>query len=335
MLIPRPRAGACAACVLVAAIVAGAPARAQEPQTLDPVSQEAQQLFLQGRDAVKRGELVLAAEKFERSQMLHATPGTLLNLANVEEQLGKLVKALVHFEAALKGLAESDERYPIASEGANRIRARIPLLRIDRAAGAPADMTIRLGGTALAASTLGAYEQMDPGPYIVTTSASGHEDRRYEIKLAEGARTTLAVEAGKEVPKAPPPGPPSSRPTAVQAAGIAVGGVGIAGLGIGAVTGILAIVKKGDAASACPNPMMCSGAGLQTAATGQTLASVSTASFVVGIAGVAVGVTLLVAGREKPAAVDGGSAAKPAGPSASFAPWVLPGGAGLGAQGRF
>ena len=335
MLIPHPRAGFCAACALVAVIVAGAPARAQEPQTLDPASQEAQQLFLQGREAVKKGDLATAAGLFERSQMLHATPGTLLNLANVEEQRGKLVKALVHFEAALKSLAENDERYPIATEGADRVRARIPLLRIDRAVGAPADMSIRLGDAALAASTLGAYAQMDPGPYTVTTSASGHEDRRYEVKLAEGARTTLAVEAGKELPKAPPPAPPSSRPTAVQAAGLAVGGVGLAGLGIGAVTGILAIVKKGDAASACPNPMMCSGPGLQTAATGQTLASVSTASFVVGIVGVAVGVTLLVAGREKPAVVDGGSVAKPAGPSASFAPWVLPGSAGLGVQGRF
>ncbi len=97
--------------------------------------------------------------------------------------------------------------------------------------------------------------------------------------------------------------------------------MGIAGLGIGAVTGILAIVQKGDAASACPVAASCtSRTGLDAAASSRAFASASTASFVVGLAGAAAGVALLIAGRDKPA------------PRAAITASVLPGGAGLGAK---
>jgi tetratricopeptide (TPR) repeat protein len=311
--------------LILVAITVGSSALAQQP-ALDPNEQEAQQLFVAGREAMKKGELVVAAEKFQRSLALRPTPGTLVNLASAEEQMGRLVKALEHFEAALKLLPEADERRPVAAEGADRVRPRIPTLRIDRAAGAPADMTIRLDGVPLAASSLGAYQRMDPGTYVVSTSTPGREDRRYEVKLNESNNTTVAVEPGPELakPQPVPMQPPAGRLTAVQAAGIGALGVGVTGLGVGAVTGVLAIVQKGNAASACPDAAQCnSRTGLDAAASGKALASVSTASFVVGLAGAAAGVALVVAGRDKAA------------PSAAVAAWALPGGTGLGVRGRF
>jgi hypothetical protein len=330
--VSRTARTACAASILAALLTVGF-AQAQQPVPppppgLDAGEQEAQQLFLDGREAVKKGDLVQAAAKFQRSFEIRPTPGTLLNLASVEEQTGKLVRSLQHFEAALKLLPENDERRPVATEGADRVRPRIPSLRIDRAAGAPADMTIRLDGAPVAASTLGAYQPMDPATYSVSTSAPGHEDRRYEVKLNESMHTTVAVEPGKELDKvrAAPvvTMATAGRPTVVQAVGIGALGVGLTGLAIGAVTGVLALVKKGDAASACPVATSCTSTiGLDAASTGKTLAGVSTASFVVGLAGVVSGVALVIGGRERPA------------PTATLAPWVLPGGGGFAAVGRF
>jgi hypothetical protein len=309
------------------------PAPPAADAAVDPKEQQAQQLFLEGREAIKKGQLPVAAEKFQQSLDLHATPGTLLNLATVEEEMGKLVKALGHFEAALQGLPENDERRALAAQGADRLRPRIPLLRVDRAAGTSPDMSIRIDGTPIAASSIGNYVKFDPGSYVVTTSTPGHQDRRYELKMSEGKDATLAVEPGPLlVPEQAPeqPRPTGARPSRMQVIGAGALGVGVAGLGVGAVAGVLAIVQKGDASSACPDATRCtSRAGLDAAASGQTLASVSTAAFAVGLAGAAAGVALVVAGRERPARAPAALA------GVSFGASPLPGGAVFGARGSF
>src|SRR4051812_48607669 len=74
---------------------------AQQPpprEQLDPVAEEAQQQFIAGREAVKKGELARAVALFKGSQELHPAVGTLLNLARVEEQLGRVASALEHFQ---------------------------------------------------------------------------------------------------------------------------------------------------------------------------------------------------------------------------------------------
>src|SRR6185295_14898281 len=114
--------------------------------------------------------------------------------------------------------------------------------------GAPSDMKIRRGDSLIGVTSLGVDYPLDPGTYVITTEAPDHEARRYEVKLTDGQRSSVVVEAGKETGKkvveAPPP--PPSKPNPLRPVAFALGGVGIAGLGVGTVTGILAIVKKGD-----------------------------------------------------------------------------------------
>lgn len=318
------------ACSLVIslALALGAPIVARADEPLDPVAQEAQQSFAAGREAVKKGELGRAVELFKHSQELKPTPGTLLNLASVEEQLGKLTAALMHFKLALTELPAGDDRLPVATDAIARLTPRTPSLRIDLAVGAVMNMRIKLDGASVATSSLGADQPLDPGNYEIVTQTPGHEDRRYEIKLIEGAHLTVAVEAGKEIaPRATVAAPPMSRRSSLQSVGFVAGGVGLAGLGLGAVTGILAIGKKGDAATLCPDPTRCGGEGRDVAGTGHALAAVSTASFVMGAVGVAAGVTLVLLGRDR--------APAPAAARVIVNPLVLPGGAGLGASGSF
>jgi hypothetical protein len=189
-------------------------------------------------------------------------------------------------------------------------------------------MGVRFDGAPLSVSSIGAELPMDPGTYTLVTTAPGREERSYEVVLKDTAHVKLTVEPGKRLAEPVRAAPRvSTGPTYMQAIGLAAGGVGLTGLVIGAATGVIAIQKKGDAASLCPDPTRCQGKGLEASGSGHALASVSTASFAVGAAGVAAGVVLFLVGRERP------SAAEPR--PVAIAPWALPGSAGVAAQGRF
>jgi hypothetical protein len=75
--------------------------------------------------------------------------------------------------------------------------------------------------------------------------------------------------------------------------GWSVGGLGVAAVVGGAIAGGLALDKKADADAACPDPMRCNDAGVDAASTGRTLALVSTAAIVGGVAALGAGATLL------------------------------------------
>ena len=71
------------------------------------------------------------------------------------------------------------------------------------------------------------------------------------------------------------------------------GGIGLAGLVVGAVTGVLVLDRKATVDDECRGHV-CSKEGKEAADSGQTLATVSTIAFGVGLAGIATGVTLIL-----------------------------------------
>jgi len=72
-------------------------------------------LFREGRDALARGDVAVALEKFEASARLDEKVGTLLNLAECEERLDRLDAAKTHLDRAV-ALAETsnDDRLELA-----------------------------------------------------------------------------------------------------------------------------------------------------------------------------------------------------------------------------
>src|SRR5262244_1618441 len=96
-------------------------------QARDPVA--AEQLFIEGRAAAARGDYATACPKFAESQHLEPATGTLLNLADCEERLGKLASAWQHFrEAFYKLLETNDERLQYATRRASQLEKRVPRL---------------------------------------------------------------------------------------------------------------------------------------------------------------------------------------------------------------
>jgi len=69
---------------------------------------------------------------------------------------------------------------------------------------------------------------------------------------------------------------------------------------VGAVTGILATMKKSDLDVACPDPAVCKGEGLRTLGAAYSLADIATGALLFGGVAVAGGVTMfLVTGGPK------------------------------------
>jgi hypothetical protein len=327
--------------IAVAALLTGAPSFHENAANAQDVVATAKEQFQLGREASDKGDFAKARELFQKSYELHPTPGALLNLAVCEEQLGLIASAFVRFRQFADLVPSSDDRYASAKRRAAALEPRIPMLRIELAAGAPAGTTVKRDNIAVAGKNLGADLPVDPGKHAVVVTAPGREERRYEVTLAEGQKEALKVEPGAEsAAQDPAPGASTTGPvtTAAPTAGIAtppppssgkrtagfvLGGVGVAGLAVGGITGALTLSKTSDVETMCPNPDRCSTEGVAIADSARTLGLVSTVSFIAGAALVGTGVFLVLTGKPTAEA------------ETAFAPVVLPGGAGFWAQRRF
>lgn len=292
-----------------------------------PAGEDADRTFRLAREAYKAEKYQQALELFLRSQALEATPGTLLNIALTEEKLGKTGSALRDFQRVTEQLKLDDDRLPVAREGVGRMAVRAPRLKIDRAAGAPPTLAIKIDGAPLAANLVGAEQPMDPGPHVVTTSVVGFDEKRYEVTLSEGQHLPLVVEPGQRVMVAGPAETASSQPVtappnAARLGAFALGGAGLGALGVGVVAGVVALLRKDDLAAPCAAPgPACDAQKKRIEAEGRTYANVATGALIAGGVATALGVvTLMTLGDGKSLFVSAG---------------VSPSGGGLTAIGRF
>ncbi len=92
-----------------------------------------------------------------------------------------------------------------------------------------------------------------PGHHIVTVKVEGFDDSVWELDAQAGSRESRVFDMKKKqaAPISMAPGEPASRPAPIGA-WITVG-IGGALLAAGTITGILALGKTGDIATACPN----------------------------------------------------------------------------------
>lgn len=309
--------------------------------TRDPAAAEA--LFRQGREAMKRGDHAAACAKFTESQRLDPAPGTLLNLAECQERLGKVATAWQALQEAVERLPPGDERVPLARTRAAALLARAPHLVITLARDAPAGTRVLRDGIELGPASLGVALPTDPGRHEIEVQAPGRRPERVTVALAERERRTVLVAAGPALPPPPPPAPapapaaarPAPPPPPVTTAparapappaarsrplaGWIAGGVGAAGLATWAVTGLLWLDRKDTVDRAYDPQRVCSPEGRDAGRSGRTLGTVNTVALGVGLVGAGVGAYLLLGGepRREPRValvpLDGGAAAVVAG----------------------
>jgi hypothetical protein len=288
---------------LLALAALAAPARAQ--------STTAEILYQEGRRAAQAKDWALACRKFKESQELEPAPGTLLNLADCEENRGALRDARAHFESAAQLFKSGDERGAYARQRASSVERRMPKLLLRLPATAPNGTTAERDGAPLAATDLNKPTALDPGDHVLVVHAPGRQDMRTTIRLAEADSREIELAVGAPAatgsvtppptndvaPKAPAtvePVRPSNGDgsSARRTAGFAALGVGAIGLGAGLLGGLLTMNAKSTADSNCPAPG-CNSTGLDAESRGKTWSTVSTVGFVAGGLGLATGAGLL------------------------------------------
>ena len=173
--------------VVVAAVtVAPAGAYAQER---DPAAGEA--LFLEGRRLMKAGDVAAACAKLAESERLDPAVGTLANLADCEEQLGRTASAWQHWREAADRMPAGDPRRVMAGARAAALEKRLARLSVNLAPGASRDVVVFRDGVRLGEASYGLYLPIDPGAHVVELRAG--DGRRLRRMLAIGVQEKWEV----------------------------------------------------------------------------------------------------------------------------------------------
>ncbi len=272
--------------------------RAGEDAT-DPAM--AQSLFEAGRAMMAEGKTQAACAKFEESNRLDPSAGTLLNLGKCYEALGRTATAWATYKRAIGvGRSTGQTRHVSAAEAfIEELEPRLSKLLVSVPT-PQAGLRLWRGDTEIAAAARDVALAVDPGTYVIRAAAAGYQPWERTVVVEAGASAvTVVVPPLVEQPRdealrggsAPAPGP---RPDLLIAAGL-VGAAGVVTLGVGAGFGAATLSSAADARddpSLCPADR-CTSAGWAEIEGARTSATISTVTLAVGGVAAATGVTLL------------------------------------------
>ena len=258
-------------------------------------------LFKEGRAAAKAGKYAEACDKFQKSQELDPQLGTLFNIAQCQEKLGKLASALAGYrEVAAKDT--NAQRQALAAEYQTKLAPRVPKLVVQIASPPPGLAVTLDGPTGGKPIEVNTPIDLDFGDYTVIARANGYQELSTAVRIgSEGETRTvplaLALVHADEPPHpAAQPTPATATVTATTASeqpshrklygviGLIAGGVL---LGTGGGFGAIASSDWSAAKSDCGGSTRCATtAQLQKAqsdgSSASTAGNISTALFIGG-----------------------------------------------------
>jgi hypothetical protein len=175
-------------------LFAAAPAWAQsgEPDEPDEDQAGARVLFEQGVAAAQRRDYAAAIEAFERSYELYSHPGTLINLAQYQDELG--LRA-----AAYRSWRELIERFDtvISSRSLRRARERVAALEAELAAVwvsvSPAGASVQVDGGEVWPTPMSEPIHLAPGPHEFVGRHPGFEDATVTRDLQAGVNPDVTL----------------------------------------------------------------------------------------------------------------------------------------------
>jgi hypothetical protein len=304
-------------------------------------SAAAQSLYDYARRLMKAGDYAGACPKLEASQKLDPGTGTQFHLADCYEHIGRTASAWALF---LDVAAQARQRQRGEQEQIARTRAAALELKLSKLtivvpdASRVAGLVVKRDGTEVESALFGAAINVDPGKHAITAEAPRHELFQGEVTVApDGAHATLEIPALELVAVDPrtPSAPSRDLPQQQRRSGkglrtisyVALG-VGVVGLGVGSFFTLRSASKRGDAddlfeacgGGQCQNGDPRSGRISELDDAARSAKKSATIGFIVGGAGVATGVTLLVLSRPS----DQTQGSKP-----RVTPWIGLGHAGL------
>ena len=287
------------------------------PSRADPTAEDkalAAMLFKEARELLEHDEIDKACRKFQESQRIDPSGGTLLNLAACFEKQGRIASAWAEFNEALAWARRDDrgDRVQYAYEQMKALEPRLSFVIVDATSSAHlAGFEVRRNGTVVQRAAWGSRIPVDPGKHTIEATSQGYQPWRSEIVVqgqASEVRVVIppltAAPAPKPTPVSAPAEPAQPAPTASQSSSVpwpayALAGVGIVGIGVGSYFGLRAFSKNDEADKQCPGGT-CSDEGLELTDEAGTAADVSTVAFAVGAVALGAGATVwLVSGEER------------------------------------
>jgi hypothetical protein len=269
---------------LAALLAFAVPASAAGPQD----QAAADVLFKEGKKLAAAGDFEHACPKFIESQRLDPTVGTLLNVGNCYEKLGKVASAYGAFrEAELTARDAGDtDRQREAARRADALTPLLPKLAIV----VPPDarvpgFEVRRDGALVGEGQWGSSMPADVGNHTVEATAPGYKPWSTEIRIdANASAASVRVQPLEKLAAESAPGAPGSTWGAQKTAGVVLGGAGLVGLVVGSVFAAKAAGKNGDSLPHClpADVMKCDPTGVALRGQAFNAAHVSTGTFLAG-----------------------------------------------------
>lgn len=194
-----------------------------------PDEARAAEIFQQGRERARAGQIDEACTLFDQSYALDPALGTALNLADCLEQQGQLRRAWELFDVVARNSPSVPSRARLARQRAAALVARLVTVVVTvHEAGAPG-LAIQLGDRRVApAPEIRAL--IEPGDVALVATAPGHAAWTTRVHAVAGATLTIDVPAFAE-PTTDPTTATRRRRSRVYLAG-GLGAAGVAGLGV-------------------------------------------------------------------------------------------------------
>lgn len=334
--------GACS--VAVALVFAVGSARAQtcadRPQPTAADKETARSLMADGRLQLEQSDPAGALEKFKAADAIMKVPTTGLEVARTYAALGKLVEARDTLAAVARIPECPGDPVPFMEARAQarkldqELAPRVPAIRLNVKGAQPGTpIIVKVDDVPVPEAALSAPRRVNPGRHLVVAK-SGMLEATQQVDVAEREVRDVDLELapsggnghgdgavrgqGPVVVKTK--GPILSKPVAYVALG--VGGLGLV---VGTITGLMASSAKSDAEKGCVNNK-CPPPTYADLDRAQSMATVSTVGFVVGIAGVGVGVVGLLTQPKADAPKDN---EKVEPKTTKISPWIGVGSAGV------
>ena len=158
-------------------------------------SPAAESLFREGRTLLKQGKLQDACDKFEASEMVEPSVGTLLNLGDCRERLGKFATAWAAFrkaESLARASSKDSKREAEAHRRAERLESQLPMLTI-QVAKPPAGLVVKRSGETVEPGVFGTAVPVDPGSYRITASAPGYKPYSLDVTMTVRGKRQITI----------------------------------------------------------------------------------------------------------------------------------------------
>jgi hypothetical protein len=293
-----PRATA----VLAALVVAFTASFTRAQTDASPSKPIAEELFSQGREAVREGRYAEGCRKLAESHRLDPAAGTLLNVAVCHELEGKPATAWAEYSelVALARKEQQPERERIATERMRELAAKLSYVTLTMPSAANTQgLIVTLDGIPLGTAVLNTQVPIDPGSHVIEARATGRQTvrRTFEIPTRVGRYMVSVPEPTVALPAlgAPPPDKNRTDDSAqktVRALGVGALVLGVVGASLGTYFALSANADWEERNQRCANG--CDKQAVEAWQSATQKAAYADASFAFALVSGAAGVFMLV-----------------------------------------